>query len=74
MNLAKWLLAIFIYLPVILLLMNGIINPKESFLLGRRWQFKNDVEPSEFALDIHRFFSIVFLIVVILLLILLIIS
>lgn len=72
--LSKLFLVIFVFLPIILALLYGIINPKNSFLLGRRWQYKNEVEPSEFALDVHRFFSIVILIVVVGLLILLIIS
>lgn len=58
---------------MILLLIHGIIKPKESFMFGKRWQFKNEVEPSEFALDMHRIFGIAILIVMLILLVLLLI-
>lgn len=74
MNLSKWLIIIFFFLPIILALVYGIINPKNSFLLGRRWQFKNKVEPTEFVLDMHKIFCIAMLIVTIIILFLLIIS
>lgn len=48
-------------LCIIILLLHGIMKPKEGFLFGWRWQFKNDMERSEFALDINRIFSIVVL-------------
>lgn len=65
----KWFVIIFFILPIILFLLYGIIKPKESFMLGRRWQFKGEVEPSEFALDMHRIYAIALLIVVIIILI-----
>lgn len=74
MNFTKWFLVIVVLLPTILILLYGIIKPKESFLFGRRWQFKNDVEPSEFTLDMHRLFAIAILIVMFILLEVLIIS
>lgn len=58
--------------PIILALVYGIINPKNSFLLGRRWQFKNKVEPTEFVLDMHKIFCITMLIVIIILFLLII--
>lgn len=74
MNLTKWLLVIVFLLPIILVLIHGIIKPKESFLFGRRWQFKNDMEPSEFALDIHRLFSIAILVIMLIILVTLVLS
>ncbi|SHJ30524.1 hypothetical protein SAMN02745176_03117 [Lutispora thermophila DSM 19022] len=74
MYLSKWLIIIFFFPLIIIPLVYGIINPKNSFLLGRRWQFKNEVEPTEFVLDMHKLFCIAMLIVVIIILFLLIIS
>jgi hypothetical protein len=70
----KWLLIIVFIIPTILILVHGIIKPKESFMFGKRWQFKNDVEPSEFALDMHRLFAIASLIVMLIVLVVLIVS
>lgn len=74
LNLTKWLLVIVFLLPIILVLIHGIIKPKESFLFDRRWQFKNDMEPSEFALDIHRLFSIAILVIMLIILVTLVLS
>lgn len=59
MNLGKLFIIIIIWLPAMLLLVHGIIKPEASFMMGRRWQFKNEAEPSEIAVDMHRLRCIV---------------
>ena len=51
-----------VILPIIILLIFTIIDPKESFLFGRRWQFNGDVEPSETVLKLNRIIAIIALI------------
>ena len=50
-------------MPVIITLILTIIYPKESLIIGRKWQYKNDyLEPSENAIKYQRIVSIVGLI------------
>lgn len=50
------------YLIFVGVLIYSIINPRKTFMLGRRWQYKNDVEPNEEALFIHRLIPVIILI------------
>lgn len=54
MLLTKLFVIIIIWLPAMLFLLYGVIRPEASFMLGRRWQFKDGAEPSEMAVDLHR--------------------
>ncbi|SHJ35849.1 hypothetical protein SAMN02745176_03333 [Lutispora thermophila DSM 19022] len=70
----KLLLITFVFLPIIIALLHGIINPKSSFLLGKIWKIKNEIEPTDFVLDLHKIFCIAMLIIVIIMLFIMIIS
>ena len=51
------------YLTFAGILIYSIVNPRETFMLGRRWQYKNDVEPSNEALFVHRLIPAIILII-----------
>jgi len=51
--------------PLAIGLIFAIIDPKESFLFGRRWQFKGEVEPSETVLKLNRIISVICLILLV---------
>jgi hypothetical protein len=61
----KLLLAIFVVLPIILILIRGIIKPKESFNFKNKFRPENVVESGEYEPDIHLVHSITYLIVMI---------
>ncbi|WP_176753075.1 hypothetical protein [Tenuibacillus multivorans] len=49
------------------LLVWSIVNPEESYLLGKRWMFKEEPDISEADIFMFRLSSIVSLIIVVLL-------
>lgn len=57
---------ILLAIPFVGIMLYTIFNPKESALLGKKWQFKNEnLEPSEDSVKFNRFAGIIGLTVVI---------
>lgn len=55
-------------IPVIGVVIYSIKEPRDSFLFGRRWMYKNDeLEPSEEIIKFNRNASVVALVVIIIL-------
>ena len=55
-------------IPVIGVVIYSIKEPRDSFLFGRRWMYKNDeLEPSEEIVKFNRNASVVALVVIIIL-------
>lgn len=64
-------ITIVIFLPIIVLLLYTIFNPRESALFGQRWKYNNDdLEPSDSVIKYNKIISIIALIVIIILLVL----
>ena len=62
-------------IPVIGVVIYSIKEPRDSFLFGRRWMYKNDeLEPSEEIIKFNRNASVVALVVIIILSIYIILS
>lgn len=55
---------IVLYLPIVGFLIYSAIHPEETFMIGRKWQFKDGVEPTEEAIAFHKWGSIIALIVI----------
>lgn len=57
---------IVLLLPVIGIFLYTALYPRESTLIGKRWQFRNqDLEPSDEAIKYNRKASIIALIIII---------
>lgn len=55
-------------IPVIGVVIYSIKEPRDSFLFGRRWMYKNDeLEPSEEIIKFNRNASVVALVVIVIL-------
>lgn len=51
---------VLLYIIVASMLIYAIINPSKTFMIGRRWQYKNyDLEPSSEVLFIHRAIAVI---------------
>ncbi|SFG06014.1 hypothetical protein SAMN05660649_00518 [Desulfotomaculum arcticum] len=51
-------------IPIYGLLIFGYINPEESFLLGRRWMYKEKPELSEEAIYFYKKASLIGIVVI----------
>ena len=57
-----------VIIPVIGVIVYSIKEPRDSFLFGRRWMYKNeDLEPSEEIIKFNRNASIIALAVIVIL-------
>lgn len=57
------LFGVLVYIFVASILVYAILKPSKTFMIGRRWQFKNyDLEPSDEVLFIHRALALILLV------------
>lgn len=62
-------------LPVIGIFLYTALYPRESALIGKRWQFRNqDLEPSDEAIKYNRKASIIALIIIIVIIVIVLFS
>ncbi|MFW2502742.1 hypothetical protein CCS79_09230 [Clostridium diolis] len=67
--------AIILFIPIACVMLYTIFYPRDSALLGKRWQFKNEnLEPSDEIIKYNRIAGIIGLVVSILMLIFVIIK
>lgn len=67
--------AIILFIPLACVMLYTIFYPRDSALLGKRWQFKNEnLEPSDEIIKYNRIAGIIGLVVSILMLIFVIIK
>lgn len=66
MSFEEKFITLVLLIPVIGALLFQAINPRESFLWGKRWQFKNEnLEPSDSVIKNGRTMAIIGLIIVV---------
>lgn len=64
MRFATIFVSVMLYIPFLGLFLYMALNPRDTALWGKRWQFKNeDLEPSDEAIKYNRNASILMLIV-----------
>lgn len=61
---ANIFISVMVYIPIICVLVYIAINPRDTALWGKRWQFKNEnLEPSDEAVKLTRIMSIIMIII-----------
>lgn len=60
-------ITIILLIPILVMFLYSAMYPRESFLMGKRWQYKNEnLEPSEEAIKQTRVASTIGIIIIIL--------
>ncbi len=55
---------VFFYIIIMILAVLQVIFPREAFMFGKRWQFKEGAEPSDVSVFMTRLSGIVIIVVI----------